>query len=155
VLFVAWYKHNRSGFDFAPLTFAVNFTFTRMNKHLMFPIVRMLRRIPSRSDLENSHAEIICAVILADNNASRYSFCHVIVNVRCRDVRVFCNLHAILLKIDLHIVKTSLAFHPLHKPGIPGSPAQWTRQKKSTPLKIPKQHGRRGSAAGSTIRRFE
>ena len=64
--FIGRNKQGLAWLNGIPLTVAVNFAGPRMHKHFMLPIVGVFRRMASRGNDKDSHAEIIGAVGLSD-----------------------------------------------------------------------------------------
>jgi hypothetical protein len=68
--------------QFSFLITAYNEAFTLQYENLMFPLVRMMRRVPPRNHLEVAHGKMLCAVILcyqpADLGSLGTAFCYIV-----------------------------------------------------------------------------
>jgi hypothetical protein len=69
-----------------------------MNEHFVFPFVGMHGGVSARGNLENSHAEIVCSIILANDHTCSYPFYLFGVEVSRLHFRVPQNLHDVLRK---------------------------------------------------------
>ncbi len=66
---VGGYNNCVPGLYLIPFAIAVDLVFPGMDKHLMFPVVRMLRGVSSGGDLKQSHTKITRTLFLAYHHA--------------------------------------------------------------------------------------
>jgi hypothetical protein len=92
-----------------------------VDEHLVFPIVRVQGGVSSRRNLEDSHAEILCPVILANHDTCRYSFHLFVFKVRGLHFGVLQNLQDVLRESCL-----GAPFQKLNIKRVPVS-SQWIR----------------------------
>jgi len=79
------------------VTVAENFSLTRMDEHLMFPIMGMPGAEATSADLKYPHAKVVGIVILAYDNAACYPFCFRTLVPSWLDFGIRDNFHRTLL----------------------------------------------------------
>ena len=107
-------------FDRVPAAIPINLTFSGMNEHLMFPIMRMLRSMSARKNLRNPHKKMVRPLLFTDNHAGCYPFGILTIKVIGFDLGILLNPHVTLgengpLQFTNHnILIVSSIYYPLH-----------------------------------------
>jgi hypothetical protein len=93
MLFIAGDQHHLPGPEEMPLPIAINFAFSGMDEHFMFPIMGMPGSMAARGNLKDPHAKILSPVFLADDHPGRNPFGDVAVEKSSIDFGILFNFH--------------------------------------------------------------